>query len=106
MSKQDKFAFISESLEPLLLADFKTRQVLAVSNSLTKLFGSSSNTLVNAKLDSIITILSKVVDFSSFFETVEKRGVAKTAFVSASLEASLSLQIRTTQPKRQRPKQL
>lgn len=54
MSKDNKFAFISEAAEPLLLADFQTRQVLAVSDSLTKLFGSSSNNLVNSQLDSII----------------------------------------------------
>ncbi|MCH7691256.1 MAG: PAS domain S-box protein [candidate division Zixibacteria bacterium] len=77
MLKDDKFAFISEAAEPLLLADFKTRQVLAVSDSLTRLFASSPDRLVNAKLDSIIATPSKVVDLGSFFETVEIHGMAK-----------------------------
>lgn len=106
MSIVDKLAFMREADEPLLLADFQTRQLLAVSDSLTKLFGSSSNKLINSKLDSIITVPSKGADLGSFFETVEKRGMAKTAFISASHETSLSLEIRTTLPKRQRPKQL
>lgn len=106
MLKDDNFAFIREATEPLLVVEFETRQILSVSDSLTILFGTSSNKLVNTKLDSIITVPSKGADLGSFFETVEKRGMAKTAFISASHETSLSLRIRTTQPKRQRPKQL
>lgn len=106
MLKDENFAFMREATEPLLVVEFETRQILAVSDRLTILFGSNSSKPVNAKLDSKITIPSKVVDLGSFFETVEKSGVAKTAFISASHETTLSLEIRTTLPKRQRPKQL
>ena len=77
MSIGDEFALISEAVESLMVADFETRRVLAVNDSLIKLFGSSSNELVNSQLDSIITIPGKGVDFNSFFETVQKRGLAK-----------------------------
>lgn len=86
MSKVDKFEFMREATEPLLVVDFETRKLLAVSDSLTILFGSSSNNLVNSQLDSIIAVPGKGVDLGSFFEIVEKSGLAKLDKVTLKSE--------------------
>ena len=55
---------------------------------MTKLFNSSSSKLVNAKLDSILAVSSKGVDFDTFFKKVEKRTLAKLERVALKSDNS------------------
>ncbi len=91
MSKTNGFSDTEEAVEPHLIVDFRTRQVLTVSDSLTKLFDSSSSKLVNLKLDSILAVSSKGDNFDTFFKTVEKRTLAKLDRVALKADQSQPL---------------
>lgn len=91
MSKTNGFSDTEEAVEPHLIVDFRTRQVLTVSDSLTKLFNSSSSKLVNAKLDSILAVSSKGDNFDTFFKTIEKRTLAKLDRVALKADQSQPL---------------
>ena len=91
MPNKNESSNTEEAVEPHLIVDFKTRQVLTVSDSLAELFSSSTDKLVNVKLDSILAVSSKGDNFDTFFKTVEKHALAKLDRVALNSDKSAPL---------------